>query len=253
MRILLWAEIQKLRRSNIIIFTIFATIMIAVIVFVSGITTVSDDQLTTSVVGWYMTITQVFATMLVMPAIVALLGSYIICREEQDDTIKSLRLIPVDEVKLTVAKMIVAFIFSILIYMLLFIITLFLEALLHYSDLSVSVILTYFKMYIIEGACVFLAVSPIIAIVPYLKKSYWLALILAEIYSFAGLFMSMSNSLRTFYPITAIFGVSGYYDTTFQEWSCSLGILVLCGCLSVALLKGLSHRQKGNTSNEKII
>lgn len=78
MRILLWAEIQKLRRSNIIIFTIFATIMIAVIVFVSGITTVSDDQLTTSVVAWYMTITQVFATMFVMPAIVALLGSYII-------------------------------------------------------------------------------------------------------------------------------------------------------------------------------
>ena len=253
MRILLWAEIQKLRRSNIIIFTIFATIMIAVIVFVSGITTVSDDQLTTSVVGWYMTITQVWATMFVLPAIVALLGSYIICREEQDDTIKSLRLIPVDEVKLTVAKMIVAFIFSILIYMLLFIITLFVEALLHFSDLSVSVILTYFKMYIIDGACVFLAVSPIIAIVPYLKKSYWLALILAEIYSFAGLFMSMSNSLRTFYPITAIFGVSGYYDTTFQGWSCSLGILVLSGCLSVALLKGLSHRQKGKTSNEKII
>ena len=223
MRILLWAEIQKLRRSNIIIFTIFATIMIAVIVFVSGITTVSDDQLTTSVVGWYMTITQVWATMFVLPAIVALLGSYIICREEQDDTIKSLRLIPVDEVKLTVAKMIVAFIFSILIYMLLFIITLFVEALLHFSDLSVSVILTYFKMYIIDGACVFLAVSPIIAILPYLKKSYWLALILAEIYSFAGLFMSMSNSLRTFYPITAIFGVSGYYDTTFQGWSCSLG------------------------------
>lgn len=40
----------------------------------------------------------------VLPAVIALLGSYMICREEQDDTLKSLRLIPIDEVKLTLAK-----------------------------------------------------------------------------------------------------------------------------------------------------
>ena len=72
MRILLWAEFQKLRRSNIIMFTIFATILIAVIVLVSGIT----DQLAINSAGWYMTITQVWATMFVLPAVIALLGSY---------------------------------------------------------------------------------------------------------------------------------------------------------------------------------
>lgn len=55
----------------------------------------------------------------VLPAVIALLGSYMICREEQEDTLKSLRLIPVDEVKLTLAKMILAFVFSVLIYLLL--------------------------------------------------------------------------------------------------------------------------------------
>ena len=100
------------------------------------------------------------------------------------------------------------------------------------------------KMYLLEGIGVFFAVSPIIALVPYLKKSYWLALVLAEVYSFSGLFMSMSNALKTFYPITAIFGVSGYYETTIQSRGCSLGILVLCGCISALLLKNLNHRQK---------
>ena len=99
----------------------------------------------------------------------------------------------------------------------------------------------------------FLAVSPIIAIVPYLKKSYWLALVLAEIYSFAGLFMSMSNTLRTFYPITAIFGVSGYYDATMQNWICSLIVLLLCGSLTILFLKGLNHKKKGKRVNEKTI
>ena len=245
MRILVWAEFQKLRRSNIILFTIFAAILIAVIVFICGLTTFSDDQLTANTVGWYMTITQVLATIFVLPSVIALLGSYMICREEQDDTIKSLRLIPINEARLTVAKMMVTFIFSVLVYLLLFMITFSAEAVLHFSDLSFGMILNFLKMYLLDGIGVFLAVAPIIALAPYLKKSYWLSLVLAEIYSFAGMFMSMSNMLKTFYPITAIFGVSGYYDTATQDWFYSFIVLLACGCLSVLLLNGLNHKKKG--------
>ena len=78
-----------------------------------------------------MTAAQSLATFYVLPAVIALLGSYMICREEQEDTLKSLRLIPVDEVKLTLAKMILAFVFSVLIYLLLFAITFLVEAVLH--------------------------------------------------------------------------------------------------------------------------
>lgn len=254
MRILLWAEFQKLRRSNIIFFTVFATILVAVIVFVSGKTTVYDNQFTTNAAGWYMAIAQVWATMFVIPAVIALLGSYMICREEDDDTIKSLRLIPINESKLTVAKMIVTFIFSILIYLLLFVITFLTEAILHFSDLSAEMIFSFLKMYLLEGVGVFLAVSPIIAIVPYLKKSYWLSLVLAEIYSFAGLFMSMSNVSKTFYPITAVFGVSGYYETPVENQIGSILVLLLCGVLSAFMLKGLNgHKQERKTHDKEIV
>jgi len=249
MGLLLWAELQKLRRSNIILVNIFATILVAMFVFFSGKTTVYDSH----AVGWYMTIALVWSTIFVLPAVIALLGSYMICREEQDDTIKSLRLIPINEAKLTVAKMIVTFIFSILVYLLLFTITFLTEAVLHFSDLSLEVILSFLKMYFLQGIGVFLVVSPIIAIAPYLKKSYWLSLVLAEIYSFAGLFMSMSNISKTFYPITAVFGVSGYYDTTTRDWIYSAIVLLLCGCLSIFLLNGLNHRQKRKKSNEEIV
>ena len=243
MKILLWAEFQKLRRSNIILFTVFAIVFTAVFVFLAGTTTASPEQMTVSSVGWYMTMTQVWETVLVLPAVIALLGSYMICREEQDDTIKNLSLIPVNDRKLTAAKMIILFLFSILAYVLLFLLTFSIEMVLHASELSIKIFFDFLKMYLLEGIGVFFAVSPIIALVPYLKKNYWLALAVAEIYSFAGLFMSMSNTLRTFYPITAIFGVSGYYETTAQEKLCSLLVLLLCGIVALIFLKKLNRRR----------
>lgn len=246
MGILLWAELRKLRRSNIIFFMFFVTVLLALIVFISGKTTVYDEQFTIGTAGWYMTMGQVWATMVVIPALIALLGSYMICREDQDDTMKSLRLVPVNEAKLTAAKMTVTFGFSILIYLLLFIITFLTEAALHFSELSAGIMLRFLKMYLLEGVGAFLAVSPMIAIAPYLKKSYWLAFVLAEIYSFAGMFMSMSDISKTFYPITAIFGVSGYYDTAMKNWLCSVSVLILCGGLSFLLLCGLNRNRKRN-------
>ena len=97
----------------------FATVMVSVVVFIEG-WVMHDGIRDIDNAGWYMTMAQVMATFLVIPAVIALLGSYIICREEQEDTIKSLRIIPVNETKLIAAKMMITFVFSIFIYLLLF-------------------------------------------------------------------------------------------------------------------------------------
>lgn len=243
---LLWAERQKLRRSSIVLLTIFATVLIAIVVLIGGNSMDLEGQYIDKA-GWYMTMVQPWATLFVIPAVIALLGSYMVCREEQDDTMKSLRLIPVNEVKLTVVKLIITFAFSIFVYLLLFTITFLTEVFLHFSDLSAGMVLEFLKTYFFEGIGVFLAVSPIIALVSYTKKNYWLALVLAEMYSFAGIFMSMSNTLRAFYPITAVMGVAGYYDTTTKNLFASTIILLLCGCLSILILVGLNHRERKNT------
>ena len=167
-----------------------------------------------------------------------------ICREEEDATLKSLRLIPVNEVKLTTAKMIMAFMFSVFIYLLLFSITLLTEAVLHFPDLSAALVLKCLKEYFGDGIGVFLAVSPIIAFVARMKKGYWLALVFTEIYSCAGLFAGMSSELLYLYPINAIFNLSGYHITTAGKRATSIIILLLCVCISVLLLKGLKHSHK---------
>ena len=211
MKDLLWAESQKLHRSKILWIAGFATVVVGLIVFAQGQFTFYDRRYIDGA-GWFMTAAQSLATFYVLPAVIALLGSYMICREEQEDTLKSLRLIPVDEVKLTLAKMILAFVFSVLIYLLLFAITFLVEAVLHLEALSVGLVLENLKIYFLDGVGVFFAISPIIALVARMKKGYWLALVFAEIYSFAGLFASMSQQLKTVYPMTAVFNISGYYN-----------------------------------------
>jgi len=176
---LLWAECRKLRRSKIVGITVFATVMVAVIVFIQG-WVMHDGIREIDSAGWYMTMAQVMATFLVLPAVIALLGSYIICREEQEDTIKSLRIIPINEAKLIAAKILITFVFSVLIYLLLFAIAFLAECVLHFSELSLGTVLYFLKLYFLQGIGIYFAISPIIALVSYMKKGYWMALILSS-------------------------------------------------------------------------
>lgn len=80
------------------------------------------------------------------------------------------------------------------------------------------------------------AIAPVIAVVSRIKKGYWLALIFTVIYSFAGLFTSISDVLSACYPITATFNISGYYSATFGEIIISLMSLFFCGLFSVLIL-----------------
>ncbi len=77
-----------------------------------------------------------------------------------------------------------------------------------------------------------------------MKRGYWLALVFAEIYSFAGLFASMSGTLKTVYPITAVFQISGYYEATIGNKVVSLVILIVCMALATLILTGLTHSNK---------
>lgn len=237
MRNLLWAERQKLRRSNFIWVAVSATAMAAAIVFLSGLEE-NNGIRDVDTIGWYMAVTQPLATIFVLPAVIALLGSYMICREEQEDTLKSLRLIPVNEAKLTIAKMIITLILSILLYMLLFAITFLTEAALHFSGLSTGTVLVFLKAYILDAVGVFLAISPIIALVSRMKKGYWHALIFTAIYSFGGLFTSMSNILKALYPITAVFTISGYFDASTNQILLSCISLLFCAGLAAVILVG---------------
>lgn len=185
---------------------------------------------------WYLTAIQSLGSFYVFPAIIALMGTYIICREIQDDTLKSLVLIPVSISKMLIAKLLLTAFYSLLLYGFVFLIALTVELSLHFSLLNLNTILNNLKMYLLTGIGFFLAVSPIITLVYKLKGSHWLALIFAEVFAFLGLFASMQSTLRAIYPITAVFNISGYYEATSSEIILSLISLILCGTVSILFI-----------------
>lgn len=244
MKQLLRMERKKLRRSKIVWTAAFAVVMTAVIVFAEGQFTFNGERYIDGS-GWFMTAAQSLATFFVLPAVIALLGSYMICREEQEDTMKALRLVPIEEGKLAMAKMVITMVCSILIYLLLFIITFAVEAILHFGALSVQAVCSFFFTYFVNGLGIFFAILPIMALTVRMKKGYWLALALSEIYSFAGLFASMSDTLKTIYPVTAVFQLSGYYEAAAKDKIVSLAALLFCAALAGVILAGAGKRSSG--------
>lgn len=234
---------MKLKRSKIVWISVFFTIMVAFIVYLQGQFTYYDRRYVDSVT-WYMTATQSLGSFYVFPAIIALMGSYMICRENHDDTLKSLLIIPVGVSDLIRAKLVITAVFSVVLYVAMFVATLTVEAILHISLLDLGTVFRLAKIYLLDGIGFFLAVSPVIAIMYKLKKGYWLAFIFAEVYSFLGLFFGSGNIMRSVYPITAVFCISGYYETTPVGFCVSLLSLLACGELAVLLLQRFNNRQR---------
>lgn len=147
-RNLFWAECRKLRRSKVILIAVAAVFLTAGILFVGGLEVYHGSEVHYGLkvmrdgmrylenAGWYMDEMQPWAFFFVIPGMTALFGSYLSVREQEEDTMKSLRLIPLQEIDLMRVKMILTLLFSIGLSMLCFGITFLTEAVLHIEDLS---------------------------------------------------------------------------------------------------------------------
>ena len=241
MRILLWAEQAKMRRSKALWIAGFATAMVAMIVVLQGQFLYHGSRYIDGAY-WLMTAAQSLGSIYVLPAMIALIGSYTICRERQEDTQKALDMIPVSQVQLLGAKMIWTGAFAIILYLSLFCVAA-VETILHVQVLSLGGILEQMKIYVLQGFFLFVAVAPIVALVSRMQKSYWLALLFAEVYSFLALFAGMNGFLRSIYPITAAFCLSGYYEATLPQILLSALSMSACVGTTLFLLRREGRRE----------
>ena len=103
MQVMIWTELKKLRRSRMLLVALFGLCMVLVIVTAQGFFAGGNEAYGMEP-EWYLTGVQSLGTLYALPGIIALFGSYIICRESQEDVLKSLLLIPVNMGKMVVAK-----------------------------------------------------------------------------------------------------------------------------------------------------
>ena len=160
-----------------------------------------------------------------------------------------LRLIPLREIDLMRVKMILTLLFSIGLSMLCFGITFLTEAVLHIEDLSASFVFMLWKEYVLGGIGIFFAVFPIIAFAAGRQKNCWSVFLFTEIYSVFGLFAGMADRVKDFYPITAVFNVSGYQIASLERRMISAVVLLLCGCLGIFWIREKCDMIRGEKRN----
>ena len=229
MQVMIWTELKKLRRSRMLLVALFGLCMVLVIVTAQGFFAGGNEAYGMEP-EWYLT------------GIIALFGSYIICRESQEDVLKSLLLIPVNMGKMVVAKVMVILVFSVGTYLVLFLAAFAVEMAFHAQVLTAAIFLHYLKIYLVDGICVFFAVLPIICFITEKKLDYWLSLLAAEVYSFITIFVGNLGTISKLYPLVAAFTLSGYYESTPAEILLSVISMALCGMISGILIYRLSKR-----------
>ncbi len=243
MRTSILCEFNKLRRSKILFVALFGIVMILVIVAAQGFYAGGD-----TVYGmepeWFLTGVQSLGTMYAIPGIIALFGCYVFCRETQEDTLKSLQIIPIDIPAMLLSKILLVLIFSAALYLILFLSAFIVEAILHVQVLSVGLFGRYLTMYCVEGLSVFIATLPVICIVIKTGQDYWMGLLIAEIYSFITIFVGNLGTVSKLYPIIAALTLSGYYESNYIEKLLSLLSMIACLLFSAFLIKEYSKKME---------
>jgi bacitracin transport system permease protein len=189
--------------------------------------------------------TLTYVTYFIVPALFSLLGSYMISREYQDDTMKNNRIVPVDAEKMIFAKLIACLIIGIILFVFLLIFIIISILFIHADQITSNLLLMYLKIYLLHAIGCFIATLPIIVIVPMIKNGCWISVIFAEIYSFSGLVIAGSK-YRSFYPITAAFGFSGATATTAIEFlTCCLSMLfsIILAWIIIKFKKSIRSKQ----------
>ena len=229
MKSLIQTEFLKFKRSRILYISIFGVLIISATVLLQGQHIFYGEKYADKS-GWLITAALSLGSFYILPPLFALIGSYSISREYQDGTMKELAIIPVRGKELIVSKLIVSFTFCIFLTLLLFVLELFTEVILYTNKLTILEMIRYLKQYFLQGIALFFAITPLIAIVTIFRKGYWLSVIFAMIYSFAGVFTSQSQMFKSIYPISASFCFSGFYDVSGMQF------MIACISLIISLL-----------------
>lgn len=234
-RIYLWAECAKLRRCRMLAVFVFGALLVVLLVLVqgglngSGVSYLAEPY-------WVLTGVQSLGSIFALPALVALLGGYLFCRERQEDVWKSLLVLPADTRWMTLAKLALTLAGSAGLYLLLFLAALCMEAVLHGGALAAGDLLSYLRMYATEGVLVFCAVLPVVAWVARRGRGYWLAVVLTEAFSVLVPLISGAGLPACLHPLVAAFTLAGYYPGGPAHCGLSAAVLAVCLAAGAALL-----------------
>ncbi|MDR6726765.1 hypothetical protein J2W91_005289 [Paenibacillus amylolyticus] len=235
-------EFDKLKRTRLLMISVITIVLVASIIVLQGLRYFQGERYINTL-GWLSEGTLSLFTYYIFPPLFSLMGSFIIYRELQHDTLKNLQMIPLSNTRLMLVKILVAFCISLLMTSVLFLFVICAEFIFNRELMTIPFVITNLKQYILQGIGCFVAVTPIITIVTVLSRGYWISAAIAMVYSFIGVFTT-NSSIHSMYPISAIFEISGARSVTPSEYFTALSSLV-CVLLLSLLFVWLPLKKEG--------
>lgn len=175
---------------------------------------------------------------MIFPMCITLLAGYIIAREERDDTMKSILVIPVSYCRLLWGKLFVCALLSLFLGFVSAVFTTTANLLMGFPGCSVASVLQTFVQIIFNCLFLYIAVMPVIAAAARIPNGHMIGTIVAFAYGYGGMFAAGDVTLASIYPVTASMGLIRYrsYDEA-VHWNMGLcGLSMLAALLVSAVI-----------------
>lgn len=199
------------------------------------------------------------ATM-IFPMCITLITGYIIAREEKDDTLKSIRTIPVAYSVLLWGKFFVCALLSLFFGLVSAGFTVVADLIMGFPGLSMMSVLQAAAQIILNCLFLYIAVMPVIATAARASNGPMIGTIVAFVYGYGGMFAAGDPTLASIYPVTASLGLIRYrsYDPAvhWNVWICLFSMIAawMVAAVSICAAKGnapVRTAQKGGKTKTK--
>lgn len=172
---------------------------------------------------------------MIFPMCITLIAGYIIAREGNDDTLKSILTIPVSYNSLLWGKLLVCALLSLFLGLVSAAFTVIADLMMGFPGISVPSVLQAFIQIILNCLFLYIAVMPVIAFAARIPNGHMIGTIIAFVYGYCGMFASGDAALANIYPVTASLGLISYrnYDPA-VHWNVFICLLSMIAALSIS-------------------
>ena len=173
----------------------------------------------------------------IFPMCITLIAGFLISREQKDNTLKNIQVIPISFKRLLTGKLLVCGVLSIFFGIVCTGFTIIAELFTRFPGFTISLAFQSLVQITLCNLFLYLAVLPIIVFISKKTGSFLVGVIVAFLYGYGGMFAAGDLSLANIYPITASLGIIGYrsYDPA-VHWNMALCVLSLVLVIGISVL-----------------
>ena len=190
----------------------------------------------------------------IFPMCITLIAGFLISREQKDDTLKNIQVIPISFKRLLLGKLLVCGVLSIFLGIVCAGFTLIAQLFAGFPGFTLALAFQSLVQITLCNLFLYFAVLPIIVLTSKKPESFLVGVIVAFVYGYGGMFAAGNMFLANIYPITASLGLIGYrsYDAC-VHWNRALCVFSMALALGIsAILLALGkHKVLQSISKKK--